>query len=148
MQISEFKGMQMVAIREFYEKDGEMLPAKKVCRLPTPSNCPLSSIACFFRSACNSPYLIPTHKPFHLSISHTLVGWCKDSVLTASGHLPHSPTIQRPRRPPPTDRDLPYCQRRECRAAGLRRDSRASGTQKQTSRNSGGRDRRRTSGSR
>jgi len=34
VQISEFKGMQMVAIREFYEKDGEMLPAKKV--IPPP----------------------------------------------------------------------------------------------------------------
>jgi hypothetical protein len=30
LQISEFKGNTMVSIREFYEKDGQMLPGKKV----------------------------------------------------------------------------------------------------------------------
>ena len=30
VQISEFKGKHMVNIREYYEKDGEMLPGKKV----------------------------------------------------------------------------------------------------------------------
>lgn len=30
IQISEFKGNTMIAIREFYEKDGKMLPGKKV----------------------------------------------------------------------------------------------------------------------
>jgi len=29
--ISEFKGKRMVNIREYYEKDGESLPGKKVC---------------------------------------------------------------------------------------------------------------------
>ena len=28
--MSEFKGKHMVAIREYYEKDGEQLPSKKV----------------------------------------------------------------------------------------------------------------------
>jgi hypothetical protein len=28
--ISEFKGKRMMNIREYYEKDGEMLPGKKV----------------------------------------------------------------------------------------------------------------------
>lgn len=35
--ISEFKGQQMVSIREYYEKDGQALPGKKVSlvvRLP------------------------------------------------------------------------------------------------------------------
>ena len=30
MGISEFKGKYMVNIREYYEKDGEVLPGKKV----------------------------------------------------------------------------------------------------------------------
>ncbi len=32
VQISEFKGKPNLAIREFYEKDGKMLPGKKVGR--------------------------------------------------------------------------------------------------------------------
>lgn len=31
VQINEFKGKQLVDIREFYEKDEEMLPGRKVC---------------------------------------------------------------------------------------------------------------------
>lgn len=31
LQLSEFKGTTMVGVREFYEKDGEALPGKKVC---------------------------------------------------------------------------------------------------------------------
>ena len=31
MGISEFKGKTMINIREYYEKDGESLPGKKVC---------------------------------------------------------------------------------------------------------------------
>ena len=30
VQVSQFKGSTMVGIREFYEKDGKMLPGKKV----------------------------------------------------------------------------------------------------------------------
>ena len=30
MAISEFKGNRMINIREYYEKDGESLPGKKV----------------------------------------------------------------------------------------------------------------------
>ena len=30
VQVTEFKGNTMVGIREFYEKDGKMLPGKKV----------------------------------------------------------------------------------------------------------------------
>jgi hypothetical protein len=30
VQINEFKGKQLIDIREFYEKDEEMLPGKKV----------------------------------------------------------------------------------------------------------------------
>jgi hypothetical protein len=31
VQVSSFKNTTMVGIREYYEKDGEMLPGKKVC---------------------------------------------------------------------------------------------------------------------
>lgn len=31
--MQEFKGTRMVNIREYYEKEGEMLPGKKVCAL-------------------------------------------------------------------------------------------------------------------
>jgi hypothetical protein len=31
VQINEFKGKQLVDFREFYEKDDQMLPGKKVC---------------------------------------------------------------------------------------------------------------------
>lgn len=33
LQLSEFKGTTMVGVREFYEKDGEALPGKKVSSL-------------------------------------------------------------------------------------------------------------------
>lgn len=33
MGITAFKGMEMVNIREYYEKDGEVLPGKKVRNL-------------------------------------------------------------------------------------------------------------------
>lgn len=47
IQISEFKGKRMVSIREYYQKDGEYLPGKKVCpcRLDVwPSTVPLTSV--------------------------------------------------------------------------------------------------------
>ena len=31
--IQEFAGKKLINIREFYEKDGQMLPSKKVCNL-------------------------------------------------------------------------------------------------------------------
>jgi len=31
--VQEFKGTRMINIREYYEKEGEMLPGKKVCAL-------------------------------------------------------------------------------------------------------------------
>lgn len=31
LQLSEYRGTTMVGVREYYEKDGEMLPGKKVC---------------------------------------------------------------------------------------------------------------------
>ena len=32
--VSEFKGMQMVSVREYYEQGGEIKPGKKVCQTP------------------------------------------------------------------------------------------------------------------
>lgn len=73
IQVSEFKGNTMIGIREFYEKDGKMLPGKKVS-IPI---CPDSR---------------GSYSTGHCSSSRTIQYFCaaiaRDRVGTSSqGHL-------------------------------------------------------------
>ena len=99
--ISEFKGKTMINIREYYEKDGESLPGKKVCVMVL-----LGWLSDIISMA---PVQSPDRSRWRRCLRPTLTG------LGSLGHFPPCRTIQYPDQAPPPYRDCVGGERPECR---------------------------------